>query len=68
MRSDQSGFLQYERKRDFSSVSRRPTKRRVEETELQRILEQIQHSTHRFDNALSEVEAILWTELGLKVQ
>jgi len=68
MRSDQSGLLERERKRDFSSITQRPVKRRVDEIELQRILEQIQRSTHRFDNALSEVEAILWTELGLKVQ
>jgi hypothetical protein len=39
----------------------------VDEIELQRILEQIHRSTHRLDNALSELEAILWTERGLKV-
>jgi hypothetical protein len=68
MRSDQSGLLQCKRKRDLPLVSRSRAKTRADEIELLRLLEQIQRSMNRLDNALSELEAVLWTEREVKVQ
>jgi hypothetical protein len=68
MRLGQVGFLQFKRKRDLPWASRRSAKIRAEEIEVLRLLEQIQRSMHRLDNAISELESVLWASRILKVQ